>query len=247
VAALGEVDASLQVWASGAGAPRAEEVRARVVESVGARPRGGRPTVLGVCLTPSLAHLCLTPVADALSDWPGGRVRLGRPPDLVSRAELKLDELLKLVPGLLEGASDAVDLGASPGGWTRVLRRHGLRVVAVDPADLHPSVGADTGVTHVRTTAGRYFAELDPDVSFDVLVNDMRMDPATSTRLVVAAADRVRTGGAAVLTLKLDPRRAAAGVRASLRALAPLYEVVLARQLFHNKDEVTVAARRRPR
>jgi len=49
-----------------------------------------------------------------------------------------------------------VDLGASPGGWTHVLRTHGARVTAVDRADLSPTLMRDDAVTLVSGDAFAY-------------------------------------------------------------------------------------------
>jgi 23S rRNA (cytidine2498-2'-O)-methyltransferase len=200
--------------------------------------------------------------ADALADWPGGRVVLGRPPEQVSRAEWKLEELLKLDEGravlepVLEEAATsrgqadrgharrALDLGAAPGGWTRVLRNHGFEVWAIDPGELHPAVAEDQGVHHVRTTAGRFFSE--DEGRYGLVVNDMRMTAERSARVVVDAASRLVTGGVAVMTLKLPSKRPLPAVERSLEILGAAYEPVLARQLFHNRNEVTVVARRLP-
>ena len=51
------------------------------------------------------------------------------------------------------GVARALDLGAAPGGWTSVLAERCAEVVAVDPADLDPAVGATRGVRHVRLQA----------------------------------------------------------------------------------------------
>lgn len=51
------------------------------------------------------------------------------------------------------GVARALDLGAAPGGWTSVLAERCVEVVAVDPADLDPAVGATRGVRHVRLQA----------------------------------------------------------------------------------------------
>lgn len=49
-----------------------------------------------------------------------------------------------------------VDLGASPGGWTHVLRTHGAHVTAVDRADLSPTLMRDDAVTLVSGDAFAY-------------------------------------------------------------------------------------------
>jgi hypothetical protein len=68
----------------------------------------------------------------------------GDAPAVVCRAELKLQECIDRVPGLFSpragGCQWALDVGASPGGWTSCLLSHPSlrfsRVFAVDPGEL---------------------------------------------------------------------------------------------------------------
>lgn len=205
--------------------------------------RAGRAHVLSLCVAPSGVIVGLGDQGCSLSDWPGGRVRLARGAEQVSRAEFKLEELAGVHPLRWPSGGDAVDLGASPGGWTRILRRHGLRVWAVDPADLDARVAEDPGVRHVRTTAGRFFRE--SSQRFDVAVNDMRMTPLRSAQVMVDAAERLRQGGLAVMTLKLTEQHPVELVGRCLRLLRGAYEIEFARQLQHNRHEITVVGRRR--
>jgi 23S rRNA (cytidine2498-2'-O)-methyltransferase len=205
--------------------------------------RSGAPRVLSCAVTRHGVHLGLNRTDRSLSDWPGGRVRLGRSPEQVSRAEFKLEELFQICPVPLPERGRAVDLGAAPGGWTRILRRRGLSVVAVDPGELAPSLVADRQVRHVPTTVGEFFRS---DRSrFDLAVNDLRMDPALSTQVMLDAVDHLAPGAYIVLTLKTGRQRLLDTVRECLDRLRGPYRVVFARQLYHNRKEVTVLARRR--
>ena len=136
--------------------------------------------------------LGLSPVADNLSAWAGGARRFAREEGQISRAEFKLLEALELFGVSLPAGGLALDLGAAPGGWTRVLRQRGLRVVAVDPAALHPALAADRDVRYLRTTAEAYLKH-GPE-RFDFLVNDMRMDARDSAELMVAYARTLGRG-----------------------------------------------------
>lgn len=251
----GGSEVSLQVWGSGKVVRRPPELRSEVEAALAgagiATARGGLERVVSVCLTPAGAHIGAAHRRDMLADWPGGRVVLGRPAEQVSRAEWKLEELFKVDAKLRvfdPGLSDpglrhrALDLGASPGGWTRILRSKGYEVWAVDPGDLHPAVAADPKVHHEVTTAGRFLATT--EVSFDLVVNDMRMVAERSCETMVAAARRLEPGGMAVTTLKVSTRQPAATIERALKILARAYEPVFVRQLYHNKNEVTVVARR---
>ncbi len=239
---------ALQVWASGpvGGDFRTDELR-RALEEVLIEEgievgRAGMAQVLSVCLAGDLILLGLNGAANALSDWPGGHVRLAKPKGQISRSEFKLEELFRTTALRPPERGLALDLGASPGGWTRILRGYGLDVVAVDPAELDPRLRDDPRVRHVRATAAP-FLDRTKD-RFDMIVNDMRMDPAMSVDLMVAAARHLNPGGLMILTLKLTPRGAVRVVRDALARLEDGVAIELVRQLHHNRDEVTVVARK---
>jgi len=240
---------ALQVWVTGTsslpyGSGRLHlKAAERLAERGYDVARAGRQHVLSLCMAQGGGVVGLGDRACSLSDWPGGRVRLARGDGQVSRAEFKLEELAEVHTLQWPSGGDAVDLGASPGGWTRILRRHGLRVWAVDPADLDPRVAGDPGVRHVRTTAGRFFRE--SSQRFDVVVNDMRMTPLRSAQVMVGAAGHLRQGGLAIMTLKLTAQHPVELVSRCLRLLRPVYDVEFARQLQHNRHEITVLGRRR--
>lgn len=201
---------------------------------VARRPRGGLVALVG-----------LSRAEDNLSDWAGGAHRLAREDDQVSRAEGKLVEALAVFGLEPPRGGTAVDLGAAPGGWTRVLRQRGLSVTAVDPGALDPRVARDPQVTWLPTTAERWLATSPAPV--DVCVADMRMDARDAARLMREVAPFVR--GFAVLTLKLPEREPARVAAEALRLLVeparpggrPGWRIAQARQLFHNRSEVTVA------
>ena len=237
---------AVQTWVSGTSrmgygaAEAATAIAARLRERGVAVSRAGEEYALSVCLTPRAVFLGINRAADSISDWPGGRVRLSRRPERVSRAEFKLEELLATYPLRLSGL--AVDYGAAPGGWTRILRTHGMTVIAVDPGSLHPLVAADPGVTHLRTTAGEFLRT--NHRRLDLVVNDMRMDPILSSRLMVRTSRVLRPGGHAVITLKTGGgRRVLDTVDRCVQVLGGAYDVLFARQLHHNRQEVTVLLR----
>lgn len=247
---------ALQVWSSGArdGACsgdvdlpfRTDELWHALADGLTKRgtdvARSGREQILTACVTPAGIIFGLNGPGSALADWPGGRVRLAKPKGQISRAEFKLEELFRMGELELPISGIAVDLGASPGGWTRILRQRGLSVWAVDPAALDLRVARDPEVHHVRTTAGPFLSSttLEPDL----IVNDMRMTAELSASVMLSASRVLKPGGLAVQTLKISPDRALATVRSALRTLRQEYEVVFVRQLHHNRNEVTVVLRR---
>jgi len=177
-----------------------------------------------------------------LSDWAGGMRRFAREEGQISRAEFKLLEALEQFGIVLPEHGVALDLGAAPGGWTRILRAAGQYVTAVDPADLDPRVAADGGVRHKRMTADEYL-RAEPD-QFDLIVNDMRMDARDSARLMVAYAPYLYRTGAVLMTLKLPESGRRPVLDAAFGILRRVYVITHARQLFHNRSEITVALRK---
>ncbi len=239
---------ALQVWASGdVNYPfRTDELWHAVADALTARgtdvARSGREQILTACVAPGGIIFGLNGLSSALTDWPGGRVRLAKPKGQISRSEFKLEELFRMGELELPRSGIAVDLGASPGGWTRILRQRGLRVWAVDPAELDPRIARDPEVHHIRTTAGDFLSTT--TLKPDLIVNDMRMAAELSASVMLSASRVLKPGGLGVQTLKIAPNRAMLTVQTALRMLRQEYEIVFVRQLHHNRNEVTVVLRR---
>lgn len=194
--------------------------------------------ILSVVVADKTAYLGLSLVQHNLSDWAGGVRRFAREKGQISRAEFKLLEALEIFNIDLPPRGIALDLGAAPGGWTRVLRQREQYVTAVDPAHLHPSLQADKSVRHKQMTAEDYLAQY-PD-TFDLIVNDMRLDARDSARLMVSYAPHLYQHGLAIMTLKLPKEKRRSAIDHSFNILKQAYHIQNARQLFHNRSEITV-------
>lgn len=249
-AGLDPGDVAVQAWVSGQnplpyGSAELVQRGMEVLSGLGmATGRANMSRALSLCVTKEGLLVGSAATVDQLSDWPGGRNRLAKGADQISRAEFKLEEAFQTFGVLPASQGTALDLGASPGGWTRILRRHGMTVWAVDPGDLDSRLRHDRGVRHIRTTAGEFFRS--ERRSFDMVVNDMKMAPELSCKIMLDAAARLRPNALAVVTLKLSPRSSPGEVvRRCLGLLRPRYQVRAARQLHHNRHEVTVVAERR--
>ena len=188
-----------------------------------------------------VAYLGLSLALNNLSNWAGGVRRFAREEEQVSRSEFKLLEALEIFKIKLPARGVALDLGASPGGWTRVLRQKDQYVTAVDPGDLDPRIAADRGVRHKRMTAEQYLAD-EPD-QFDLIVNDMRMDARDSARMMVAYARQLYRHGLVIMTLKLPEQNRRPIIDHAFKLLQEAYAIAGARQLFHNRSEITVYLR----
>lgn len=194
--------------------------------------------VLSVTLVRQLGYLGLSTPADNLSPWPGGEVHYQRE-GAVSRAGHKLEEALAVFAIPLPPGGRALDLGAAPGGWTQVLLRHGLQVTAVDTAAPDPALLGHPGLAWLPRNARSVTVA---PASLDLLTCDMNWQPLPTARLVAALAARgLRPGGHGILTVKLThghPLRTCREVRETLaRAGLAVHGI---KQLYHNRDEVTV-------
>jgi 23S rRNA (cytidine2498-2'-O)-methyltransferase len=201
--------------------------------------------ILSVLCTPERGYLGLSRTELNRSAWPGGEHRFRQEEGQISRSEFKLLEALSVFRLQLPERGTAMDMGAAPGGWTRVLRQKGLRVVAVDPAELDPRLQGVPNVDIVRKRVEEYLRRAP---MFDFIANDMRMDATDSAAVMVRASSVLKPAGQAVMTLKL-PESAADQVpsliRSALERLSEAYEIIGARQLYHNRSEVTAALQRK--
>jgi 23S rRNA (cytidine2498-2'-O)-methyltransferase len=183
------------------------------------------------------------------SPWPLGIPRLRLLSDAPSRSALKLEEALLTLLGpdereaLLKPGMTAADLGAAPGGWTWVLTRQHLRVTAVDNGPLRAHV-MDTGlVEHLRADGFQW----KPSQPLDWMVCDMVEQPR---RVAERMATWFREGWCrhAVFNLKLPMKKRWDETRLCLDLFAaqcgqPVR--VRARQLYHDREEITVVASER--
>jgi 23S rRNA (cytidine2498-2'-O)-methyltransferase len=243
-----EPEIALQLWVSGKVHYEfnRHETWQRAAELLGERghraSRAGSPVAVSICYTPKTAIVGVNRVADSLSSWPGGEIRLSRSPEQVSRAEFKLEELFKTFDFPADLGEYALDFGAAPGGWTRILAARGFHTTAVDPGDLDPRVLQLPNVYHARTTAGNFLRN--NREGFDLLVNDMKMSPARSSRLMIDSLPRLEPHGFAIATLKTGDRGVLPQIEESFAILGEGYDIEFARQLRHNRNEVTVVLRK---
>jgi 23S rRNA (cytidine2498-2'-O)-methyltransferase len=178
--------------------------------------------------------------------WPLGIPRLKQLAAAPSRSALKLEEaLLTLLDAderalLLHAGMRAADLGAAPGGWTWVLTRHGLHVTAVDNGPLREHVLATGQVEHLRADGFQW----QPPRPLDWMVCDMVEQPR---RVADRMATWFREGWCrqAIFNLKLPMKKRWQETTLCLerfvqQADKPL--TVRARQLYHDREEITVFA-----
>lgn len=180
------------------------------------------------------------------SQWPSGIARLRMHPSAPSRSALKLEEaLLTLLDEderrtLVRDNMQAADLGAAPGGWTWVLMRNGMKVTAVDNGPLQQALLDSGRVDHLRADGFSW----QPKRRLDWMVCDMVEQPR---RVAERMATWMREEWCryAIFNLKLPMKKRWDETRLCLdlferQAGRPL--TVRARQLYHDREEITVLA-----
>ncbi|WP_224243638.1 23S rRNA (cytidine(2498)-2'-O)-methyltransferase RlmM [Hyalangium gracile] len=205
-----------------------------------AREEGAR--LVSLCVAPGVTVVGAVHARDALSLAPGGRRRMRREGESPSRAAMKLEEALDGLPFEPGRGDVCVDLGAAPGGWTQRLVARGARVIAVDPAKLMPELASNPRVRHVQESAFAFA----PEEPADWLFCDMAWRPLEVAQLL---AKWGRRGWAShlVANIKLpmkDKNPILLRVRHTLTEDGG-WKGLTVRQLYHDRDEVTVTAHRR--
>lgn len=200
--------------------------------------------VLSVTAAADAIYIGLSDKKENITPRTAGIYRYAFDEDNISRAEFKLTEVFDTLALPSVAGKEALDLGAAPGGWTRVLLSKGARVTAVDPARLDPRMESRKDVTHYRGLSQDYLKE-HGDKRFCMLVNDMRMDARESVRVTLEALPLLENGAWVVITLKLPERRSLHIAREALRLLDAGVEIHYARQLYHNRSEITAVGRKR--
>ncbi|MDX1961928.1 MAG: SAM-dependent methyltransferase [Pirellulales bacterium] len=176
--------------------------------------------------------------------WPGGIFQCEPPPDMVSRAYVKMREALATWRFPIERNQIALEIGSAPGGASQALLRAGLRVIGVDPAQMDERVLAERKFKHwrrrgheIRKTALRGVRWITADIN---VTPQYTLDTIGG----IVTNQHVRAEGL-ILTLKLPDYRLAAELPDFLATVKSWgYAHVQARQLSHNRQECCVAALR---
>lgn len=183
--------------------------------------------------------------------WPMGIPRLKFPREAPSRSTLKLEEAWhhfipradwdrRLAPDML-----AVDLGASPGGWTWQLVNREMRVTAVDNGPMAENLIYSGLVDHQRVD-GYAFR---PRQRMDWMVCDIVEKPARTGAMMETWIGEGLCREA-IVNLKLPMKQRYAEVRRILDRLHDAFRErglkvqIGCKQLYHDREEVTCHLRR---
>lgn len=148
-----------------------------------------------------------------------------------NRAYLKLWEALSIFQQYPKPGDFALDIGASPGGWSWVLHQLGAHVLAIDKAPLDPRIARLPRITTQQRSA---FSLQPQDFKhIDWMVCDMACYPDKLYRWLLPWIDSNRVDYF-IFTIKLQGDN-------DLDAIRPFQEIPHAQLLHlqHNKHEVT--------
>jgi 23S rRNA (cytidine2498-2'-O)-methyltransferase len=192
-----------------------------------------------ICLLPpgDLVAVGVMPAREAPSLAPGGRLRVHVSDAAPSRAAMKLLEAFIWLDRAPDPGDVCVDLGAAPGGWTYVLLDRRAKVTAVDPAFLDRTLQSKKNVLHIRADAFTF----EPREPVDWLFSDMAWRPLESAALLAKWA---RRGWARLLIANIKlPMKKKAEMLLRVREILDDggWKNLRFRQLYHDREEVTVA------
>ncbi len=208
----------------------AEKLRAPKLPKTYAFPLAPLPPIAQFTLLEPNRLLFATQRAKAI---PSGRFhfiedKVGPP----NRAYLKLWEALSILQVYPQHGDFALDIGASPGGWTYVLQQLGANVLAVDKAPLEPRIAK---LPRVNVQSCSAFSLKPSDFEhIDWLVCDMACYP---DKLYNWLMPWIESGIVThfIITIKLQGNR-------DIESIRPFQDIAHARVLHlqHNKHEVTL-------
>ncbi|MCH8537557.1 MAG: 23S rRNA (cytidine(2498)-2'-O)-methyltransferase RlmM [Alkalimonas sp.] len=182
-----------------------------------------------------------------------GIMRLKFPKDAPSRSTLKLEEaFLTFIPESerdkrLASGMNAVDLGASPGGWTYQLVRRSMMVIAIDNGPMEQSLMDSGQVKHYQVD-GFKFEPQKKNIYW--LVCDMIEQP---NRVTDRICDWLISGWCqeTIFNLKLPMKKRYDVVSQSMDHIhqrlqgAGINYHIQAKHLYHDREEVTVHIQRK--
>ncbi len=174
-----------------------------------------------------------------VSDKMGGILYFQKNEEIVSRAQFKIEEAVKIFDVVLHDNQTALDLGAAPGGWTYFLAEKGLTVDAIDPAELSEKVLGHKNVSHFKMLSQNFIKNY-PDKKYDMIVNDMKMDTNQSIDILCETSSQLKNDGICIMTLKLPKKDIQKRIKVAKLVLSRKFEIVKIRQLYYNRSEVTV-------
>lgn len=196
--------------------------------------------VISILINSSSCYIGSSNASDNLNSHSNEYRVLSRKEKVISRSENKLKEAICKFKIEVSGKGYVLDLGAAPGGWTKVLADYGFRVIAVDPGVLHESLHHLPNVTHFQ----KRIEDLEVNYLFNLITNDMNVEPQITARIMCSLSEKLCNQGLAIVTLKMPFANVIRSLQESIEILKKSYEIISVKSLFHNRREVTVLLRK---
>lgn len=180
------------------------------------------------------------------SRYPGGLLDLQLPDDAASRAWLKFEEGLQWSGLPIEEGARCADIGSAPGGSCQTLLARGAEVWGIDPARMAPQVLENPKFTHMRKRVADLKRRDLRKIRW--LFVDMNVAPTYTLEAVESLVTHPMVSiRGMLLTLKLFEWRLAEEVPNYLDRIEGWgYNLIEARQLQYNRQEIAVCAVQKP-
>ncbi len=186
------------------------------------------------------------PISDWHSRYSGGLIPLISASDAASRAWLKFEEGLRWADFPIETDSRCVDIGAAPGGGSQALLSRGAAVLGVDPAEMDPRLVTHPNFTHLRGKINQLKRSLFRKSRW--FIADMNVAPnytLDAFEELVLRPDIAARG--LLFTLKFFDWKFAESIPEYIHRIKSWgFNKVKARQLCYNRQEIMVAALKKP-
>lgn len=134
----------------------------------------------------------------------------------------------------------ALDIGSSPGGWTKFLLDIGAKhVISVDPGQMKLNEQCMKRVIHFKCVIDKCMNQLPMYAPFDIIVCDINMEPEIAVQMIFDIAQQyLIDGGCIIFTLKLQSRNCCKrenAIQYCKKILQPLFSEIRIVWLFANK------------
>ena len=198
--------------------------------------------IISVFMAQDYYYIGVSPAMHNLSTYAGGMRHYAKDNQIVSRAAFKLMEAVEVFDIRMQPSWRAIDLGASPGGWSKVLLDKGMHVTAIDPGLMDERIREHPNLKHYQETTQK-FLDRKIKMEYQLIVNDMKMNANDSIDLTNEFAPFLADEGFVIMTLKLPRSFDYRFIKTLLARVNHAYQLIHARQLFHNRSEITVVLR----
>ncbi|MBF0569624.1 MAG: rRNA methyltransferase [Candidatus Omnitrophica bacterium] len=169
-----------------------------------------------------------------------GQQRMKLDPQSPSRSYLKLEEAFHIFARAPKDGETVVDLGAAPGGWSLSALKRGASVIAVDNGPLREPVKSHPRMKHLMTDALTY--QHAGPAPVDWLLCDVLEKPEMIVELLRKWLGR-KWCRYFIVNLKVgrrDPIALIEEIRDGKTGLLPYCRLLSMRQLYHDREEITL-------